>query len=49
MVGQTIFHYKVVEKIGQGGTGAVFLAQDATLELWRKCVTRCVTSAVTIG
>jgi hypothetical protein len=49
MVGQTIFHYKVVEKIGQGGTGAVFLAQDATLESRRTCVARCVTSAITIG
>ncbi len=49
MVGQTIFHYKVVEKIGQGGMGEVFLAQDATLESRRKCVARCVTSAVAIG
>ena len=36
MVGQTIFHYKVVEKIGQGGMGGVFLAQDVTLESRRK-------------
>ena len=32
MVGQTISHYKVLEKIGQGGMGEVFLAQDNTLD-----------------
>ena len=32
MVGKTISHYKVLEKIGQGGMGEVFLAQDTTLD-----------------
>jgi len=32
MVGKTISHYKVLEKIGQGGMGEVFLAQDRTLD-----------------
>ncbi len=32
MVGTTISHYKVLEKIGQGGMGEVFLAQDTTLD-----------------
>ncbi len=32
MVGTTISHYKVIEKIGQGGMGEVFLAQDTTLD-----------------
>ena len=32
MVGTTISHYKVLEKIGQGGMGGVFLAQDTKLD-----------------
>ena len=32
MVGTTISHYKVLEKIGQGGMGEVFLAQDTKLD-----------------
>ena len=32
MVGETISHYQVLEKIGQGGMGEVFLAQDTTLD-----------------
>ena len=32
MVGETISHYKVLEKIGQGGMGEVFLAQDTSLD-----------------
>jgi serine/threonine protein kinase/cytochrome c-type biogenesis protein CcmH/NrfG len=32
MVGQTIAHYKVIAKLGQGGMGEVFLATDAKLD-----------------
>jgi len=38
MIGQTLSHYKIIDKLGAGGQGEVYLAEDSRLD--RTCMSK---------
>jgi len=49
MIGKTLSHYKVIEKIGQGGMGEVYRAEDTKLKWEGSLKLPVVTVEVMVG